>query len=63
MKGSYIRVTVNGQVVTEGDIVEASKNGTIDGYEHPGLQRKSGYIGFLGHGDRLWIRNVRVKRL
>ncbi len=63
MKGSYIRVTVNGQVVTEGDIVEASKNGTIDGNEHPGLQRKSGYIGFLGHGDRLWIRNVRVKRL
>ncbi|MBP5505518.1 MAG: DUF1080 domain-containing protein [Bacteroidales bacterium] len=63
MKGSYIRVTVNGQVVTEGDIVEASKNGTIDGNEHPGLKRTSGYIGFLGHGDRLWIRNVRVKRL
>ncbi len=63
MKGSYIRVTVNGQVVTEGDIVEATKNGTIDGNEHPGLQRTSGYIGFLGHGDRLWIRNVRVKRL
>ena len=63
MKGSYIRVTVNGQVVTEGDIVEATKNGTIDGNDHPGLKRTSGYIGFLGHGDRLWIRNVRVKRL
>ncbi len=63
MKGSYIRVTVNGQVVTEGDIVEASKNGTIDGNDHPGLKRTSGYIGFLGHGDRLWIRNVRVKKL
>ena len=63
MKGNYIRVTVNGQVVTEGDIAEATKNGTIDGNDHPGLQRKSGYIGFLGHGDRLWIRNVRVKRL
>ena len=63
MKGSYVRVTVNGQVVTEGDIAEASKNGTIDGNEHPGLKRTSGYIGFLGHGDRLWIRNVRVKKL
>ncbi|MBQ5402166.1 MAG: DUF1080 domain-containing protein, partial [Bacteroidales bacterium] len=63
MKGSYIRVTVNGQVVTEGDIAEATKNGTIDGNDHPGLKRTSGYIGFLGHGDRLWIRNVRVKRL
>ena len=63
MKGNYIRVTVNGQVVTEGDIAEATKNGTIDGNDHPGLKRTSGYIGFLGHGDRLWIRNVRVKRL
>ncbi len=63
MKGNYIRVTVNGQVVTEGDIAEATKNGTIDGQDHPGLKRTCGYIGFLGHGDRLWIRNVRVKRL
>ena len=63
MKGNYIRVTVNGQVVTEGDIAEATKNGTIDGKDHPGLKRTSGYIGFLGLGDRLWIRNVRVKRL
>ena len=63
MKGNYVRVTVNGQVVTEGDIAEASKNGTIDGNEHPGLKRTSGYIGFLGHGDRLWIRNVRVKKI
>ncbi len=63
MKGSYVRVTVNGQVVTEGDIAEATKNGTIDGNEHPGLKRDKGYIGFLGHGDRLWIRNVRVKKI
>ena len=62
-KGSHIRVTVNGIVVTEGDIVEATKNGTYDHREHPGLFRKSGHIGFLGHGDELWYRNVRVKRL
>lgn len=63
MKGSYIRVTVNGQVVTEGDIAEATANGTYDGLNHPGLNRTSGYIGFLGHGDHLWIRNVRAKHL
>lgn len=62
-KGSHIRVTVNGIVVTEGDIVEATKNGTYDGNDHPGLFNKSGHIGFLGHGSELWIRNVRVKKI
>lgn len=62
-KGSHIRVTVNGVVITEGDIVEATKNGTYDGNEHPGLLNKSGRIGFLGHGSELWIKNVRVKKI
>lgn len=62
-KGSHIRVTVNGVVINEGDIVEAAKNGTYDGKEHPGLFNKSGLIGFLGHGSELWIRNVRVKKI
>lgn len=58
-KGNYIRVTVNGVVVTEGDI----SNGPIDGQEHPGLFNKQGKIGFLGHGSELWFRNIRVKEL
>lgn len=58
-KGNYIRVTVNGIVITEGDI----SCGPIDGREHPGLTNKSGKIGFLGHGSELWYRNVRVKEL
>lgn len=62
-KGTYIRVTLNGVVITEGDIAEATKNGTYDGKEHPGLMRPSGFIGFLGHGSELWIRNIRVKEL
>ncbi len=62
-KGTYIRITLNGQVITEGDIAEASKNGTLDQKEHPGLHRKSGYIGFLGHGSELWLRNIRIKEL
>ena len=62
-KGSHIRVTVNGVVITEGDLLEATKNGTYDGLEHPGLFNKSGRIGFLGHGSELWIRNVRVKKI
>ena len=63
IKGTHVRVTLNGTVITEGDIKEATKNGTYDHLEHPGLFNEKGYIGFLGHGSELWFRNVRVKRL
>ena len=64
-KGDYIRITVNGIVITEGNIREASQGGTktLDGLQHPGLLNKKGYIGFLGHGSELWLRNVRIKSL
>lgn len=63
IKGNKIRVTLNGTVIVEGDLAEASKNGTLDKKDHPGLKRKSGHIGFLGHGSEVHFRNIRVKRL
>lgn len=63
LKGNKIRVTLNGVVIVDGDLQEASKNGTMDGRDHPGLKKKAGHIGFLGHGDILFFRNVRVKDL
>jgi HEAT repeat protein len=62
-KGSRITITLNGTVILDGDLVEASKNGTIDKRDHPGLLREKGYIGFLGHGSELKFRNIRVKDL
>ena len=62
-KGDYIRVTVNGVVITEGNIREATKNGTPDKKQHPGLFNKKGHIGFLGHGSPLKFRNIRIKEL
>ncbi|MDR1610542.1 MAG: DUF1080 domain-containing protein [Candidatus Symbiothrix sp.] len=61
--GDNIRVTLNGKVILEGNIREAAKNGTVDHQEHPGLFNKSGHIGFLGHGNELKFRNIRVKEL
>jgi hypothetical protein len=58
-----IKVILNGTVILEGDYLEASKNGTMDQKNHPGLQRSSGHIGFLGHGDVLQFRNIRIKEL
>jgi hypothetical protein len=63
VKGSKIKVILNGETILDGDIKEASKNGTLDGNEHPGLLRDKGYIGFLGHGSELKFRNLRIKDL
>ncbi|MBR3013462.1 MAG: DUF1080 domain-containing protein [Bacteroidaceae bacterium] len=61
--GDHIRVTVNGQVILDGNIREATVNGTADHKEHPGLFNKTGHIGFLGHGSPLKFRNIRIKEL
>jgi len=62
-KGNKIKVVLNGTVILDGDIKEASKNGTMDHKEHPGLLRPTGHLGFLGHGDIVRFRNMRVKKL
>ena len=61
--GDNIKIILNGTTILEGNIREASKNGTIDGREHPGLLNKTGHIGFLGHGSKVKFRNIRVKPL
>ncbi|MCF0074767.1 DUF1080 domain-containing protein [Dyadobacter sp. CY261] len=63
VQGSKIKVTLNGTVILDGDLAEASKNGTVDHKEHPGLKRTSGHLGFLGHGSELKFRNIRIKDL
>jgi hypothetical protein len=63
VKGSKVKVILNNEVIVDGDIEEAVKNGTPDHKEHPGLKNKKGHIGFLGHGSVLRFRNIRIKDL
>ncbi|MEP6735892.1 MAG: family 16 glycoside hydrolase [Chryseolinea sp.] len=63
VKGDYIKVTLNGTVITEGDLKKASAKGTLDHKDHPGLQRHSGHIGFLGHGSVVKFKDLRIKQL
>lgn len=63
VKGDDIKVTLNGHVILEGNLKEASKNGTVDKRDHPGLKRHKGHIAFLGHGSELQFRNLRIKEL
>ena len=62
-KGNRIKVTLNGTVILDGDIKEASKNGTLDHREHPGLLNEKGHIGFLGHGSVVKFKNIRLREL
>ena len=62
-EGNRIKVILNGEVITDGDILLATKDGTPDHKEHPGLLNKSGHIGFLGHGSPLKFRNIRIKEI
>lgn len=73
--GDHITVTVNGEVILDGNIREAcqghnvapdgsTKNPyTVDGRNHPGLFNKKGHIGLLGHGAGIQFRNIRIKEL
>ncbi len=63
VKGDHIKVTLNGTVILDGNLKNATQNGTLDGKEHPGLKRHNGHIAFLGHGSELKFKNIRIKRL
>ena len=74
-KGDRITVIVDGEVILDGNIRKACKGHnvapdggdknpyTVDGRNHPGLFNKKGHIGFLGHGEGIKYRHVRVKEL
>ena len=75
VKGDRITVTVDGQVIVDGNIRTATKGHnvapdgsdknpyTVDKLNHPGLFNKKGHIGLCGHGEGIKYRNIRVKEL
>lgn len=61
--GDRIKVILNGEVILDTDVREISKNGTADKRPHPGLLNPKGHIGFLGHGDVVKFRNIRILKI
>lgn len=61
VKGSTIKVELNGTVITEADVSNVKE--FMANHAHPGLARKSGHFGFAGHNDPVCFRNIQIKRL
>jgi hypothetical protein len=59
--GNRIRVTLNGVIILDADLNIVREETVLK--KHPGLKRKSGHIGFLGHGSLVEFRNIRIKTL
>ena len=63
VQGRRVKVVLNGATIVDADLDEAAARGTLNGRDHPGLKRKSGHIGFLGHGSLVEFRNIRLKKI
>lgn len=72
IEGNHVKVTVNGEVIVDGDVRKACKGHnvapdggksnpyTVDHKNHPGMFNKKGYVSFCGHGKGVEFRNVRI---
>jgi hypothetical protein len=59
--GSHIVVKLNGSAIVDADLAKVTDPEILK--KHPGIRRTQGHIGFLGHGTRIELRNIRIKEL
>ena len=58
VKGSTIRVELNGTVILDGDVSKVSEY--MANSPHPGKDRTRGYFGFAGHNDPVRFRAIDI---
>ncbi|MBT7299689.1 MAG: DUF1080 domain-containing protein, partial [Victivallales bacterium] len=62
--GSQITVVLNGTTIVDADLDALTETADGKGVKgHPGLQRRTGHIGWLGHGARVEFKDIKVKQL
>ena len=62
-RGHRIRVILNGATIVDGDLNEATREGTLDDKDHPGAARSRGHLCLCTHGSEVHFRNMRIRRL
>jgi hypothetical protein len=63
VKGSTVKVELNGFVIVEGDVSQVKEADFMDNHPHPGKDRTSGSFGFAGHGDPVEFRKIQIKAI
>ncbi|MDA1313325.1 MAG: DUF1080 domain-containing protein [Acidobacteria bacterium] len=61
VNGRKVKVVLNGHTILDVNMDDVKDAEILA--KHPGLQRKSGHVGFLGHDEPIEFRNVRIKEL
>ena len=59
--GRKLTVKVNGKIIINADLNSVKDPAVL--LKHPGILRSSGHIGFLGHNDEVYFKNIRIKEL
>ena len=59
--GRQVAVILNGTTILDVNMDNVKDPEILK--KHPGLQRKSGHIGFLGHNEPVEFRNIRIKEM
>ena len=59
--GRHVSVILNGHIITDAQLETVTDPKKLQ--KHPGLLRKIGHIGFLGHDSAVEFRNLRIKEL
>jgi hypothetical protein len=59
--GPKVRIVLNGTTLVDADLSTVTDPEVLK--KHPGIQRTTGRVGFLGHDSHVEFRNVRIKPL
>jgi catechol 2,3-dioxygenase-like lactoylglutathione lyase family enzyme len=62
-QGKQVTIKLNGYTIVSVNTQDASNPKTMDGKEHPGLERTKGYLCFCGHGADIEFKNIRIREL
>jgi hypothetical protein len=57
--GPALRVELNGEIILRANLDDLAERHP----EHEGVKRRAGHLAFLGHGDKVAFRNIRIAEL